>query len=155
MNMRKGMDWMMMSLAITLFAVSSANGFTEDRTLQEFKDYAKERLSNLNDDQLSQLAKMVDRDGDGVISDAEFEQRMEAVQKLRNSAEDQGEEPEKAEQPSSWERMNDRMRGQLEEAGIALGKPSPEATGLDIDGNPFRLADLKGHYSVIVNGCLT
>ena len=47
----------------------------------------------------------------------------------------------------------DPQRGgsRLPEAGSLL----PEVVALDEDGNDFSLKELRGHYSVLVFGCLT
>lgn len=44
---------------------------------------------------------------------------------------------------------------QLVRAGLEIGTPLPDLTAYDADGQPFKLSQLKGHYSVIVFGCLT
>ena len=44
---------------------------------------------------------------------------------------------------------------QLVRAGLEIGTPLPDLTAYDADGQPFKLSQLKGHYSVIVVGCLT
>lgn len=43
----------------------------------------------------------------------------------------------------------------LMRAGLKIGDSLPNLTAYDADGNPFKLSRLKGHYSVIVFGCLT
>ena len=43
----------------------------------------------------------------------------------------------------------------LKAAGLQVGQRLPDITVYDADGKPFRMADLKGQYSVIVFGCLT
>ena len=43
----------------------------------------------------------------------------------------------------------------LAAAGLQVGQQLPDITVYDADGKPFRMADLKGKYSVIVFGCLT
>jgi len=43
----------------------------------------------------------------------------------------------------------------LEGAGLKIGQALPDLTIFDDKGGEFRLADLKGKYSVIVFGCLT
>ncbi|MEZ6138069.1 MAG: hypothetical protein R3C53_24565 [Pirellulaceae bacterium] len=45
--------------------------------------------------------------------------------------------------------------GSLERMGLAVGKRLPNLTIFDVSGDEFRIADLKGRYSVIVFGCLT
>lgn len=39
--------------------------------------------------------------------------------------------------------------------GLAVGQRLPDITIHDARGKPFRMADLKGQYSVLVFGCLT
>ena len=36
-----------------------------------------------------------------------------------------------------------------------IGDPLPDVAGFDADGEQFPLRNLKGHYSVLVFGCLT
>ncbi len=36
-----------------------------------------------------------------------------------------------------------------------IGQMLPDLAGFDADGKEFRLRSLKGHYSVLVFGCLT
>ena len=36
-----------------------------------------------------------------------------------------------------------------------VGELLPDVAGLDADGKPLRLRSLRGHYSVLVFGCLT
>lgn len=43
----------------------------------------------------------------------------------------------------------------LQRAGLNIGQALPTLTIFDDQGGEFRLADLKGKYSVIVFGCLT
>ena len=43
----------------------------------------------------------------------------------------------------------------LAAAGLTVGQQLPDITVHDAAGKPFRMADLKGKYSVIVFGCLT
>ncbi len=43
----------------------------------------------------------------------------------------------------------------LERAGLKLGQSLPDLTIFDEHGGKFRLADVKGKYTVIVFGCLT
>ena len=40
-------------------------------------------------------------------------------------------------------------------SGLKIGNPLPDVTAYDADVNSFNLGRLKGHYSVIVFGCLT
>lgn len=43
----------------------------------------------------------------------------------------------------------------LERAGVKVGQKLPDLTIFDEHGDKFRLADVKGKYTVIVFGCLT
>lgn len=43
----------------------------------------------------------------------------------------------------------------LERAGVKIGQKLPDLTIFDERGDKFRLADVKGRYTVIVFGCLT
>ena len=43
----------------------------------------------------------------------------------------------------------------LVRSGIRIGDLLPDVTVYNADGNPFKLSQLKGHYAVIVFGCLT
>lgn len=36
-----------------------------------------------------------------------------------------------------------------------VGEPLPDVQIFDADGRPFSLSQLKGHYTVLVFGCLT
>lgn len=74
-----------------------ASAVPADRTLAEFKEYVASKMSDLSDAQLDAIAKLVDKDGDGVISEGEFGGRMAAIQTVIASGEatapeDDGEE---------------------------------------------------------------
>lgn len=43
----------------------------------------------------------------------------------------------------------------LAESGLKSGDALPDLTGYDSNGKEFRLRGLKGHYTVLVFGCLT
>ncbi len=63
-------------ICVLVADVSSA----KDRTLPEFRDYVAGKAPNFTPAQLDTMAKGVDRNGDGTISAAEFEKRMEIFQ---------------------------------------------------------------------------
>lgn len=44
---------------------------------------------------------------------------------------------------------------QLPGRGPEAGQPLPNVTIFDAEGKPFSLSQLRGHYSVLVFGCLT
>ena len=52
----------------------------EGQTIAEFKTYAEDRLPGISEKQLDMIADAVDQDGDGTISDEEFENRIESIQ---------------------------------------------------------------------------
>lgn len=54
----------------------------EGQTIAEFKKYVSGKLGQLNEKQLKAIAEGVDVNSDGVISDEEFENRMEIVQEV-------------------------------------------------------------------------
>jgi len=47
------------------------------------------------------------------------------------------------------------MRGRFMEEAPAVGDRLPDITACDDRGKPFPLSALKGHYTVLVFGCLT
>ncbi len=51
--------------------------------------------------------------------------------------------------------LGNRMSATFDNRGPKVGDPLPDITIFDAQGQPFRLRSLKGHYSVIVFGCLT
>ena len=142
---------------LALLAIWCATAFGE-RTLDEFKAYVQERLpGQLTQAQLDELVKKVDKDHDQVISDAEFETRMDMVQEVMAGEPDRlpRGRRDRRDRRDRRERMSKMMQARLERAGIGVGQPLPNAAGLDIHGQPFELASLRGHYSVIISGCLT
>ncbi len=60
------------------------NGFVlaGDRTIEEFKKYATGKLPNFSSAQIDALAKGVDKDRNGFISDDEFTGRLEVLRKI-------------------------------------------------------------------------
>lgn len=157
---------------VVAFHATSSSALAQDRTLEEFREYATERLEGqLDEKQITKFVEMVDANSDGTISEDEFENRMDVLQSVmagdtesdddskKDNAKDKGNEKKQsdsnADRNERFKRMNERMQAQLEEAGIVPGKPLPDVAGLDIDGSPFDLSSLKGGYSVIVSGCLT
>ncbi len=68
---------------LSLSILGTGVAYAADRTLEEFKKYAAGKLPDFSDAQLDALAKGVDKNGDGVISDAEFAGRMEVLRSIR------------------------------------------------------------------------
>ena len=48
-----------------------------------------------------------------------------------------------------------RMMNAFERSAPAVGGPLPDISVYDSEGNPYRIGQLKGQYSVLVFGCLT
>lgn len=87
-------------LAVLFLAfLGAGTSSAAERTLAEFKEYAAGKLLGISDAQLDKFAKMVDKNGDGVISDTEFAGRMASLQKLRQG----GGEPAPVKPPSGKE----------------------------------------------------
>jgi peroxiredoxin len=47
------------------------------------------------------------------------------------------------------------LNGSFEQSAPKVGELLPDVSALDADGKPLELRSLKGHYSVLVFGCLT
>ena len=47
------------------------------------------------------------------------------------------------------------MRGGFEASGLKIGGSFPAIDIHDAAGKPFNTASLKGHFTVVVSGCLT
>lgn len=63
-------------LALLVLAPAHAE---EERTLEAFQAYLEEKLPHLGDDRIAAIAKRVDADGNGIISEEEFGKRMAVV----------------------------------------------------------------------------
>jgi len=57
--------------------------------------------------------------------------------------------------PTRDETPRDRVVRIFDEVSPALGEPLPDVTIYDARGAQFALRDLRGHYSVLLFGCLT
>ncbi len=108
-----------------------------DRSLAEFKEYAAGKLPDFSDAQLDKLAKMVDKDGNGTISDAEFADRMTALQKVRQGAAD----PVPPKQPVSKE-TGKKLSDSPKEKPAVIGKftSTGKATVLLVAGDEIATA---------------
>lgn len=93
----------------------------EDSTIEEFKEYVSDRLSNLTDAQIDAIAKQVDSDGDGTISEDEFENRMEAIQAVlsREAEESDDESPkDEMEKETAEETDDDNAKEKTSSPGV-------------------------------------
>ncbi|NQT94076.1 MAG: hypothetical protein HQ559_15040 [Lentisphaerae bacterium] len=71
-------------LAVLLVtSVGVGRSIAAERTLAEFKQYAAGKLPGVSGAQLDKFSKMVDKDGDGAVSDVEFSDRIAVLQKFR------------------------------------------------------------------------
>jgi len=72
-------------LILLLVPPGAVLGQAEDgsRTKVEFLEYVAERLGAKDEEFLEKLFKAVDKDGDGIVSAAEFEKRMQALREVR------------------------------------------------------------------------
>lgn len=68
-------------------------------TVKEFAEYAGQRLQGFN--QLDAFAKKVDADGDGEISESEFNKRMEILRGMMNSGQQQDAESKEGSEKKS------------------------------------------------------
>ena len=67
-------------------ALVVTTGLAADRTLEEFVEYSKRRIVNVDAEVIDEFAKVVDRNGDGRISDDEFGGRIAAYQSVFQTA---------------------------------------------------------------------
>lgn len=98
----------------------------------------------------SQRLKALDSDEDGTVSAEEIRTAMRAAfREGRTGGPGGGGAPNAASRPGS------AGSSTLERAGLKIGQPVPNLTIHDDKGGSFRMADVKGKYTVIVFGCLT
>ncbi len=119
--------------------------------IEELEAYVSGKLSDF--DRFKDLMTELDTDQDGSISSDEFDNRMAAVQKVKNSRLPKTEKPE-AEKPEAVEFV-DQYEKKFAARDPKLGQTMPDASAFDENGNPFQLNQTRGKYTVIVFGCLT
>lgn len=124
--------------------------------IEELEAYVSGKLSDF--DRFDELMTELDTDQDGSISNDEFDNRMAAVQKVKNSPVPKTEKPKtekpKTEKPEEVEFV-DRYEKKFAARDPKLGQTMPDASAFDENGNPFELNQTRGKYTVIVFGCLT
>lgn len=54
----------------------------EDRSVEEFVEYSAKRIANADPDLIKRFAQAVDRNGDGKVSDEEFQERISVYQNI-------------------------------------------------------------------------
>ena len=102
-------------------------------TSAEFQEYLKGKLQSLDDETAEEIARKVDKNGDGTIDAAEFEQRMESVQQVLGAGGGAG----AGERPSSPPEDS-------ASSVIRVGEKAPNIVGVDVEGNAFELEDYRG-----------
>ena len=81
---------------VALFLIPMCStAMAQEQTTDQFKKYVAGKLDGLSDANLAAIADAVDVDGDGKISEAEFENRMKGVQAAMSGAGASGDEPAK------------------------------------------------------------
>lgn len=86
-------------------------------------------------------------------ADAQAAQNTTPAASSRQPADEgETEEAETGEPDGSPRQLLQRM---FDESSPPVGSPLPDVSAFDADGNELRLGSLKGHWSVIVFGCLT
>jgi thiol-disulfide isomerase/thioredoxin len=107
-----------------------------DRQMREIADkYQRVQISFIEENPWSYIAAAWLRNMKAIFNnDMEEYQRLynNLGEKIKNSVDGKG----IAESIAIWE-------------GVQSGKPAPEITGTDINGNPFRLSDLRGKVVVL------
>lgn len=70
-------------LCLLFVSLTCLSANAQDRTLEEFKEYANGKTGGqLSDQLLTQFAKTVDKNSDGIISEEEFADRMSAFEEI-------------------------------------------------------------------------
>lgn len=69
-------------IAIGLFASCLSGALAKERSVDDFRSYAQRRLAKVDDAKLTEFVQRVDKNNDGVISDAEFKSRVAAYQEV-------------------------------------------------------------------------
>lgn len=67
-------------LLLAVLAIQTSLASAEDRTIEEFQEYASRRLGKVDQELLVAFVERVDADGDGTISGEEFSGRIAAFQ---------------------------------------------------------------------------
>lgn len=96
-----------------------------------------------------ELMKELDKDGNGSLSPAEFEQRMAAIQTIMKR-------PRPAAQPAAPVEFAARYEKMFARRKPLLGDSiAGDLAAFDENGKEFRFETTRGKYTVIVFGCLT
>ena len=136
------------AVAVTLLLNGSV--VAQERTVEEFKTYVEGKLGGqLSDSQLDAVAKLVDADGDGEVSESEFETRMDAIASVMSG---EAAEPSDSEGPSEEEGLKQKP---VPVVDIPALSDSTDATVLLITGDEIAEAWLPFAKWKTQNGKLT
>ena len=79
---------LMISITLGAICVLPANG--QEQTVADFREYVSGKTGGqASDEQLDRIAALVDKDGDGKISEEEFADRMDSFQRVMSGAADE------------------------------------------------------------------
>ena len=68
---------------------------------------------------------------------------------------DQAKQEEQQEQEKPKKEFESKYNEKFLKESSFLGQQAPDPEGFDAEGNPFRLSQARGKYTVVVFGCLT
>lgn len=167
------MKRLLLSVLITGLIGSTAFGQQRQRPGQRQRE--GQVRPDSREEALDPVQKAIDTDGDGIISADEIVNASTRLQALdsnkdgtvsareiqaasggnQNSGNQNGGGRDSGARGGGSSRPGTAGSSTLERAGLKIGQPVPNLTIHDDKGGPFRMADLKGKYTVIVFGCLT
>lgn len=139
-----------------LTAVAQQGGFAEadvnnDKkvTAVELKAYVGGKLTDF--DRIDELLRELDKDKNGTLDAAEFENRMQAIRAVMSRPKPKVEAPQK---PAVVE-FADRYEKMFASRKPKVGDQIPDIIAFDERGKELSLSSTNGKYRVIVFGCLT
>lgn len=102
---------------------------------------AADEMSGERRELFDRLVRRGDKNGDGKLTSEEF---LAAVKNRGGRRQD-----------DASPRSRSRSFGGSGRSAPKIGDSLPEVSAFDADGKEFNLSSLKGHYTVLVFGCLT
>jgi hypothetical protein len=66
-----------------------------------------------------------------------------------------GQPPDAGKSSADTSSLLQQLNDHFEKIAPKIGEPLPDVSAHDADGREWKLRSLKGHYSVVVFGCLT
>ncbi len=144
-----------------LSAAISVNAIVqEEKSIAEFREYVSEKLQGLSDAQLDAIVKAVDSNGDGIISDDEFENRMDAIEAALSETPDQDDDSEQMEKKNDQSKADEAETKEAETKEAAADEADADeaeaeaeadegATKLILPGEEA-VGDLKNRADVLL-----